>query len=194
MSLAGIIGCTALVVTALGAKNAVRAILDEQFRDIFHYDVTIGFDEEKPSADLTSLLSDKTYFDKSTEVLHNSAEASLKDKDKDTYNIYVVSPKEAEEFTDYVTLYDPETKKNLSFTDDSAVITEKLSLNLNVGVGDTIWVKYLDNDERYPVKITEITRNYASNYVYIGKNAYKASFGETPEYNQFCYYGKEPYR
>jgi len=185
MSLAGIIGCTALVVTALGAKNAVRAILDEQFRDIFHYDVTIGFDEEKPSADLTSLLSDKTYFDKSTEVLHNSAEASLKDKDKDTYNIYVVSPKEAEEFTDYVTLYDPETKKNLSFTDDSAVITEKLSLNLNVGVGDTIWVKYLDNDERYPVKITGITRNYASNYVYIGKNAYKASFGETPEYNQF---------
>lgn len=46
MSLVGIIGCTALVVTALGAKNAVRILLDDQFGDIFHYNVTIGFNEE----------------------------------------------------------------------------------------------------------------------------------------------------
>ncbi len=191
MSLVGILGCTALVVTALGAKNAVSTILNDQFGDIFHYNVTIGFDKGRPSADLISLLSDKTYFDKSTEVLHNSAEASLKDKDKGTYNIYIVSPKEAKELTDYVTFYDPETKKNLSFTDDSVIITEKLSLNLNVGVGDTIWVKYLDENEKYPVKVTGIAKNYAFNYIYLGKSAYEAAFGETPEYNQFFAIGAE---
>ncbi|MDI6619759.1 MAG: ABC transporter permease [Clostridiales bacterium] len=185
MSLVGIIGCTALVVTAFGARNAVKAIMDDQFGDIFHYNVTIDFNGESSAAGLASRLSDKTYFDKSAEVLHGSAEASLKNDDKNTYNIYVISPKKAEGFTDYVTLYDPKTKENIKFTDSSAVITEKLAMNLNVGIGDTIWVKYLDENERHPVKVTGITKNYTFNYVYLGKSAYKDSFGEAPEYNQF---------
>lgn len=185
MSLVGILGCTALVVTAMGAQNAVRTILDGQFGDIFHYNVTVGFDDESPSSDLTAALADKTYFEKSTEVLRGSAEAGLEGNDKDTFNIYVVSPKEAEGFSDYVTLYNPETKKEFAFTDDSVVITEKLSMNLNVGIGDTIWVKYLDKEEKHPVKITGITGNYVFNYIYLGKSAYEDAFNGAPEYNQF---------
>lgn len=185
MSLVGILGCTALVVTAMGAKNAVRTILDGQFGDVFHYNVTVGFDGESPSSDLTAALADKNYFEKSTEVLRGSAETGLEGNDKDTFNIYVVSPKEAEGFSEYITLYNPETKEDFVFTNDSVVITEKLSMNLNVGIGDTIWVKYLDKEEKHPVKITGITGNYVFNYIYLGKSAYEAAFNGAPEYNQF---------
>lgn len=41
-----------------------------------------------------------------------------------------------------MTLKDPKTKEEINFDDNSAVITEKLSLNLNAGIGDTIYVKY----------------------------------------------------
>lgn len=185
MSIVGILGCTALVVTALGAKNAVRAIMDDQFGTIFHYQATIGFNGEEPSPELTGLLADGAYFEKSDQIRHGSAEAALDEEGGDAYNVYVVSPRDAERLTDYITLYDPTAKTEFGFTGDSAVITEKLALNLNVGAGDTIWVKYLDGDERHPVKVTAVTRNYAFNYVYLGERAYEAAFGEAPAYNQF---------
>ncbi len=185
MTLIGILGCTALVVTAFGAKNAVRTILDKQFGGIFHYNVTVGFNDDKPSDELVSLLSDDTYFEEATEVLRKSAEASLKEEDGDTYNIYIVAARDTEGFSDMVTLSDPQSKKELAFSKDSAVITEKLAMNLKVGIGDTITVKYLDDNEYHTVTITGITMNYAFNYLYLGSSAYHEVFGEEPEYNQF---------
>lgn len=185
MTLIGILGCTALVLTAFGAKSAVSAILDKQFGSIFHYTVSVGFSEGEPSSELISYLSDTAYFEKSTEVLRKSAEASLESDEDDNYSIYVVAPQNAGALTDYVTFIDPDSKKEFSFEENSVVITEKLAMNLNVGVGDTIMVKYLDESKRYPVTITGITTNYAFNYVYLGKNVYEKAFGELPEYNQF---------
>lgn len=185
MTLIGILGCTALVVTAFGARNAVRTILNGQFGGIFHYNVSVGFTGKDPSAELASRLTDPSYFKKSTLVLQRSAEASLKNNGKNTYNIYVVSPKDEKDFTDYVTLYDPKSKRNMTLNENSAVITEKLSMNLNVGVGDTIMIKYLDENETHPVTITGITKNYTFNYIYIGKAAYQKAFGRAPAYDQF---------
>ncbi len=184
MSLVGIVGCTALVVTAFGVKNAEMTILHDQFGEIFHYNVTISF-AGSPSPKLYSRLADKNYFAQATEAFNAAAEASLRGDAKNTYNIYVVSPKDAEDFTDYVSLRDPRTRENFSFTDSSAVITEKLALNLHAGIGDTIWVKFLDGNEKHRVRVTGITTNYALNYVYLGKSAYQAAFGQRPGYNQF---------
>ena len=185
MSLAGIVGCTALVVTAFGSRNAERAIMDDQFHDIFHYDVTVDFSEPGSASGLAARLSNGDYFRKSAEFFHGSAEATLKSDGNDAHSVYVLSPKEAEKFTDYITLYDPGTKENFSLNDDGAVITEKLAMVLNVGPGDTIWVKYFDENERHPVKVTGVTGNYTLNFVYLGKNAYRAAFGKAPEYNRF---------
>lgn len=124
-------------------------------------------------------------------ITHNSAFEAIGDRvirisnGTVTYNIYIVSPENAKGFTDYVTLYDPESKKNLTLQDNSAIITEKLSMDLKVGVRDTILVKYLDENEKHPFTITGITKNHAFNYVYFGKTAYQKAFGNSPEYNQF---------
>ncbi len=142
MTLAGILGSTSLVVTALGAGGAVNAIMDDQFGEIFHYDTTVGFTGGKPSPELERKMSDKGYFKNSAVVSYSSAEATDSDSDEDTFNIYIVSPEKSENFTEFVTLKDPKTKEEINFDDNSAVITEKLSLNLNAGIGDTIYVKY----------------------------------------------------
>lgn len=174
MSLVGIVGCTALVVTAFGAKNAVKTIMNDQFGNIFRYNAVIGYDDGKPSDKLSSMVEDKNYFRESSEMFNSYAEASLNNNDKKTYNVYVQSPKESDGFTDFVKLSDPDTKKDLKFSDDSVIITQKLSMDLKVGVGDKIWLKYMDKDERHPVKITGITRNFTFNYVYVGKKAYES--------------------
>ena len=184
MTLIGIIGCTALVVTAFGAKNAVKKILDGQFGEIFHYNVSVGFNHQEPSPQLASLLSNGSYFKEATEVLSKSAEASPESNGDDTHNVYVVSPKSAKNFKDFVTLSNPDGEQ-FSFREDSAIITQKLAMVLNVRVGDTIMVKYLDENDRHAVTVTGITKNYTLNYVYLGKTAYQKAFGDAPAYNQF---------
>lgn len=191
MSLVGIIGCTALVVTAFGAKNAVSTLLNKQFEGIFHYNVSVGFNGENPSSELMSLLSDKNYFEESTKVLRTSAQASLTSEDEEAYNIYVVAANDEKNFTDFITLTDPTSKKELAFDQDSVIITQKLAMNLNVGIGDAIQVKYLDGNEYYSVIVTGITQNYAFNYLYLGNAAYESIFGEEPVYNSFFAIAKD---
>ena len=187
ITLIGIIGCTALVVTAFGAKNAEMKIVDDQFNGIFCYNTTVGFQGKEPSSGLLSRLSDPAYFQKVTRISRGAGEASREDSrvEDDSYNISIISPKEPEEFTDFIRLFNPKTMESLPFSEDSAVITKKLSMNLKVGVGDTLWVNYLGEAKKFPVKITGITENYTFHYVYLGRNAYEAAFGKPPEYDEF---------
>lgn len=185
MSLAGILGCTALVVSALGAKTAVQTILGGQFGEVFHYNLTVGFHDETPSAELTEALENERFFNNTAQVFSGTAETGKEGDETDSSIIYVVSPLETEGFAEFVTLRDTETQEEFSLAENSVIITEKLSMNLNVKIGDAIWVKYLDKEERHPVKITGITKNYVFNYIYLGKSAYETAFHAPPEYNQF---------
>lgn len=191
MTLIGIIGCTALVLTAFGAKNAVSNIIDKQFGDIFHYSAEVGFNGEAPSAELTDLLSNPAYIQKSAEAVRASAEASLENSEEDASSIYIVSLKDDAHLADYITLTDVQSNKMLKFDSDSAVITQKLSMNLNAAIGDTIYVKYLTENDRHPVTVTGITENYAFNYVYLGSAAYQKVFGKAPVYNQLFLIGAD---
>ena len=185
MTVIGILGCTSLLVTALGAKNAVRVLLSDQFGTIFHYNVTVGFNGKKPSAALVSRLNDKSYFKESTEMFRMTAEASAKDGSGGTNEVNVISPENENDFADYITLNSPDRKTNLKLGENSAVLTEKLAMELHIGVGGTVMVKYPDENEQHAVTVTGIVRNNTFHYLYLGRSAYEKAFGKPPEYNQF---------
>lgn len=184
MTLVGIIGCTALMLTAFGAKNAVQSIVDKQIGEVFHYSASVGFENEHPSDELYTLLSNPEYFEKSTEELQSSAEVQLPNDPGKTSNVYLVSPKNAADFSSYVTFSNPKTHQEFEFTDNSVVITEKLAMNLGVGIGDVITIKDVNAGRQHMASITDVTTNYAMNYVYLGKSAYRQAFGKEPAYNQ----------
>ena len=46
MTVFGIAGCTALLVTGFGIKDSIKTIVDKQFGDIFKYNLTINFDKD----------------------------------------------------------------------------------------------------------------------------------------------------
>ena len=41
MTLAGVAGCTALLVTGFGISDSIRAVVDTQFGEIYRYDTTV---------------------------------------------------------------------------------------------------------------------------------------------------------
>jgi putative ABC transport system permease protein len=42
MTIIGISGCTALIVTGYGLKDSISRIMDYQYGDVYHYDMLIG--------------------------------------------------------------------------------------------------------------------------------------------------------
>ena len=62
------------------------------------------------------------------------------------------------------------------------IISEKTAKMLGVSVGDQVMIKTDAFDEK-PVKISHITENYVSHYIYMTPTLYEATFGAGPNYN-----------
>ena len=68
----------------------------------------------------------------------------------------------------------------VTLPEDGVILTEKLSLLLDVEVGDTIT---LDGDSRVEVRVADITEHYIQHSVYMSSTYYEQVFGQTPEEN-----------
>ena len=179
MTVAGIGGCAALIVTAFGLRDSIMSIMELQYNEIYHYDAIAGLDHpteeqwDEISALLDShpLVSDWT--SEHTETVTAESDAYTADA-----SLEVVADSETlERFVDlrHRTDSDPVT-----LPDSGAVITEKLAQLLDVEPGDTI---ILDGDSRVEVQVADITEHYIQHYVYLSEPAYEEVFGQEPEQN-----------
>lgn len=179
MTVAGIGGCAALIVTAFGLRDSIMSIMELQYNEIYHYDAIAGLDHptdeqwDEISALLDShpLVSDWT--SEHTETVTAESDAYTADA-----SLEVVADSETlERFVDlrHRTDSDPVT-----LPDSGAVITEKLAQLLDVEPGDTI---ILDGDSRVEVQVSDITEHYIQHYVYLSESAYEEVFGQEPEQN-----------
>ncbi|MDF9824820.1 putative ABC transport system permease protein [Breznakia sp. PF5-3] len=184
MALLGILGCTALVVTAFGIKNSIQSISSKQFQTILKYDISVGY-SDKPSNELATFMSNESYFNEAVEAYRGAAIARDKKNSNTTESISVVAPKDSKEFNNVVKFYDPSNHKSIQFTTNSVVITEKLAINLNLDIGDKIEIKYLNDDTYHSLEITDISENYTFNYIYIGDDVYMDIFNEPASYNYY---------
>ena len=73
---------------------------------------------------------------------------------------------------DYIHLHERVSRKKIPLKDRGAVITEKLSELLDVGVGDKIGFRDGD-DLTFEVEIQGITENYLSHYIYLSPDTYE---------------------
>ena len=55
MTVIGIGGCTALIVTGFGLHDSIFAILDKQFDEVSLYDATVGLDSHITDEEMTKV-------------------------------------------------------------------------------------------------------------------------------------------
>lgn len=173
MTVIGIAGCTALLLTGFGLQYAISSIVDLQFGGIYKYDVIAVIDEKAKDSDLSdldALLSDENVMGmgayQKTKTAYNG--------EKTADDCYVFAPEDTEKMNDYIVIQNRKTKEPLHITADGAIITEKLSRLLGVKVGDSIDI---DGDTR-AVKITGIAENYTGHYIFMTKETCLDLFGE----------------
>lgn len=178
MTIVGISGCIALIVSGFNLRSSISGIIPNQFGNIFDVDIQIFlrdsltrneiFDEQKRISSFDEVKATMLTYLKYAYI--NNTEN----------RVYLVVPEDNNLLTDFVTLKDNKNKYDLEY--DSAVISRKIANTMNIKIGDTISVKDSDNNV-IEVLIGNITDNYVDNYLYVSKEYYNKLINGKVKYN-----------
>lgn len=180
MTVIGIGGCTALLLTGFGLSDSINGIVGKQFEDLQSTDLMISIKSQASVDDaslnqfLTTEMSESVYIRQTTvdAVCGN-----------ETFSVYLVVPEDADKMNDFMTFRHRVGGESVTFPNaDGVLVTEKMASKLGLEKGDTFTLKSGD-EEGVEVSVGDICENYVYNYVYMSADAYTACFGSEPEYN-----------
>ena len=184
MTVIGIGGCTALIITGFGIRNSLYNVFDKQYDEITPYSAQVSLMDNITEDELTEIaavLDGSELVSEWMSVSNQPVTAESDSRSLDS-NVYLFTVADEEQFGRFVHLRHRQDNAEVSLSQDGAVITEKLADMLDVGVGDTITLVDGDN-RRAEVTITDLTENYVFHYVYITEECYESLFGQTSEIN-----------
>ncbi len=182
MTLVGISGCTALMLTGFGLKYAITSIGDKQYEKVFVYDTTISLDDNLSSAELAEITEDAAKVNGVEELLPVCSRSIDVQTSANIQSITLMVPENPDELSHFIDLHERISGDALILSDQGVIINEKLSELLEAGVGDTITLVN-PNGRPVPVTVEGIAENYALNYVYMTPKLYQAEFREEPVYS-----------
>lgn len=182
MTVVGIAGCTALLVTGFGLHDSISDIVYKQFGEVFTYDVSISLKSETAlnEDEMQEILNDPELVDSYMAVHQEQSTNSI---GTDSFTTYLLVPQTMADLPQFVDLH---TRKGSNPVDvpgeGEVVITEKMSQRMSVDVGDTVELENNDG-QTAGFAVSGIVENYVENYVYMTADTYENGFGQTPEFN-----------
>ena len=179
MTLAGVTGCTALIITGFGLKNSISSVVDRQFGEVFVYDGIAVMNNRYTYDELEHEMQGEERLDGHMQALLNEVDLEA-DGQKCMVNICV--PSESERLEEFVLLRDKDKGEKLVLQDGSVVITQKLAENLHLKKGSVFTVTETDG-KIAEFTVADVCRNYAFHYVFVTPHDYEKSFGTAPVYN-----------
>lgn len=190
MTVVGIGGCTALLLTGLGLHDAIWDIIDKQFIDLVHYHVEVVVDDdttEEQVDEVTAYMeeagrSDRVAFADTTNVQVSSA------AHPETHGVQLCVVEDPAGFSDLVTMRERRTQTPVTLDDTGVVLSEKLAATLGVGVGDTFTLSLQDDignatGEGFDFVVSGIIEYYVGDVIYMGGTVCSDTMGEEPVFN-----------
>ena len=181
MTVIGLAGCSALLVTGFGLRDSIHDIVEKQFGEIDLYDLTMVLDDESSlSSDgaLRAFLEDDSVVVSYLNAATETGRASFNGK---TCQVTLNIPRTPETIPDFITLRERKTGSAIPFGAGSAVLTEKMCEDLGVKAGDVLTLENADG-KKAQITVTGVCENYLAAYAYISPDAYETAFGKAPNY------------
>ena len=178
MTLFGIAGSTALILTAFGLNDSISNIGPQQYNRIINYDSVVYLKDqttEQQKQELNRLLPDK-YLYLATKVIKIPTPNS-------NFSAYLYVPENEAALNDFINLYDIKNHQPVYLPVNGAIITEKIARTTGCKVGDTLSFSWQDGPT-YSVTISAVVENYIFNYLYLSPATYKSLFAEQPLFNR----------
>ena len=144
MTVIGVIGCTALLVSAFGMYDGMSDLKEWEFNQINHYDSKLVIDEGASISQVNE-VADEVNGDK---IMESAIEIET-DSAKKSGSLLVLN------HTDLVTPTDYDWNR-IKIADDEVSISQKMADMLGVGIGDTVKWHIMGSDKWIETKIDGI--------------------------------------
>lgn len=172
MTVAGIMGCTALLLFGFAIKDSVTDLMPRQYEQVYRYDlmaVSSAMDNEEL---LSYVAEDENVSDYlNTQIasvkLINAAGAEEK--------VQMIIVPEGADFTKYIDLQDVETGETVTLSDGGVYVTQNAANVLDFKPGDVISIQDMDLRQE-ETEVYGLVKNYLGNNVYMTQRTYEALF------------------
>lgn len=182
MSVIGIAGSGALLVTAFGLNDSIFGIIEKQFGDIWQMDVQAYVYEAMPLADMQELLGKNPANDDFDSVMFClDSQMECKNGGRSQSGVHLLGVESAESMAGRINLHNGGTPVTLD--DSGVVVTAKLAETLSIKAGDEINMR--TGGEDHFMRVIGVADNYVYHYVYITAAYYETVFGKAMQYNGF---------
>lgn len=183
MTLFGVAGGTALLLTGYGLSDSIADISDIQFGEINQYQAIVAENTEASEAEREALVSTLDSVDGFEEQLLSYQENIQANNNGETRDVQLLVPSDAETFEEFVVLRDIEDQSNTyELPEEGVIVTDKLADLLDVTVGDTLEMEW-DDSETVEVVISAVSEQYVEHYIYMTPDYYNQVVEEEIEYN-----------
>ena len=181
MTVIGIGGCAALIVTAFGLRDSLLNVMDKQYDELYSYTDEIGLVDKVTDGELREV---RELLDGNELVQHwtlSRTEMGTAETDSYTLDVKLHTVQDHDTLSRYIALRHRTDSEPVTLPDDGAIITEKMAILLEVGPGDTFT---LDNgDRRVELRVADVIENYIQHHIYISDAYYASVFGSEPVRN-----------
>lgn len=182
MSVIGIAGSGALLVTAFGLNDSIFGIIEKQFGDIWQMDVQAYVYEAMPLADMQELLGKNPANDDFDSVMFClDSQMECKNGGRSQSGVHLLGVESAGSMAGRINLHNGGAPVTLD--DSGVVVTAKLAETLSIKVGDEINMR--TGGEDHLMRVIGVADNYVYHYVYITAAYYETVFGKAMLYNGF---------
>lgn len=188
MTVIGISGCTALLVTGFALYDSINDVIDKQFNDIQDYDGIAAYDNEKTGdipGEAERIVAENG---ESIRVYQKLSSVSWNGKSVDAY---IAVPSDPDKFIEFFDLRSRTTGEKFALTDDTVYIDEKTTLLLGGIPAGTVVEVEQSSGETASVTMTAAFENYPNHYIYMTPAAYERLFGSKPLYNVLYFRSSE---
>lgn len=181
MTIIGIAGCTALLLTGFGLHDAINDIIDIHYNKIVKYNAEVTLDDDASEDVIDNVLEE---FEEYGPVDHHAVartENMVAVHDGNEISTTIVVPEDIDSFTELHVLRDRLSADPIYFTDDGAIITEKLSTLTGTPVGGELLLSHTNDmgnatGDPIKVKVIALAENYIGNAVFMTEALYDATF------------------
>lgn len=182
MSVIGIAGSGALLVTAFGLNDSIFGIIEKQFGDIWQMDVQAYVYEAMPLADMQELLGKNPANDDFDSVMFClDSQMECKNGGRSQSGVHLLGVESAGSMAGRINLHNGGAPVTLD--DSGVVVTAKLAETLSIKAGDEINMR--TGGEDHFMRVIGVADNYVYHYVYITAAYYETVFGKAMLYNGF---------
>jgi len=182
MTIAGIGGCTMLMLTGFGLRDSIADIVTHQFDSIHLYDVSVTLADPSDARagseineGLPELVEESIYITRPSVTVEAGG---------GRMDAYLFVPEEAQKLNDFVAFQDRVTGEPVVFPQPGkVVVTEKMASKLGLAPGDELAIRKGDTTV-VQATVGGITENYIYSYIYMTAEDYETLFGSAPEFKE----------